>query len=80
MSTSNAELYDKIQELLGLYQEVKQDIRRLDKMTFERWKVGGYLVDSDIISMYPNLEKISSDLDLEDPEDTEKSDDSDDPG
>jgi hypothetical protein len=46
----------KIEELLDLYNEIKRDIKHKDKHFYERWKAGGFLIDNDIISMYPNIE------------------------
>lgn len=51
----NAPLADKIDEFLCLYNEIKDEIRQKDKWFYERWKAGGFLVDEDIISMYPHI-------------------------
>ena len=52
------ELEQMLDDLLVAYQTLKDEIRRRDKHLFERWKAGGYLVDSDILSMYPNVEEV----------------------
>lgn len=58
-------LHDDINQLIELYQSVKRQIRQQDKHLFERWKAGGFLVDNDIISMYPNLQQIAETLEEE---------------
>lgn len=52
-----SELEQQIDELYCLYGDIKNEVRRLDKYLFERWKAGGFLIDEDIISGYPNLSK-----------------------
>jgi hypothetical protein len=56
----------KLQELMELYYEVKEELRRSEPQFYERWKAGGFLVDNDIYSMYPCLEKLMEDMDEED--------------
>lgn len=71
----NETLSEKFEKLLELYEEIKRDVRFRDKYLYEQWKAGGFLVDSDIISMYPNLEKVVEQLgdekDEEEEEETE---------
>jgi hypothetical protein len=40
---------------MGMYEDLKRELRRRNPREFERWKAGGFLIDSDIISMYPTL-------------------------
>lgn len=49
------ELEQQIDELYCLYGDIKNEIRRKDKRLYERWRSGGFLIDEDIMSMYPNL-------------------------
>ncbi len=65
------DLQHKIDELLCLYSAVKEEIRRTDKSLYERWKAGGFLVDDDIVSMYPALAEVSDSL----PEDEDEDED-----
>lgn len=51
-SMTAEELNDALQDCLA---EIKERCRRQAKCTYERWKAGGFLVDSDIISMYDNV-------------------------
>ena len=62
-------LQEKINELLDLYQEIKREIRVTDKHLYEQWKAGGFLVDDDIMSMYPSLPKIAEILEEKENED-----------
>jgi hypothetical protein len=50
----------KIDKLMDLYHEIKEEIRKEEKHFFERWKAGGFLIDPDIVSMYPILADFES--------------------
>jgi hypothetical protein len=52
-------------ELMRLYDSIKSRVRRQDPHLYERWKAGGFLVDNDIVSMYPSLEEVVDTLDEE---------------
>lgn len=70
------ELREQIDDLYALYDSIKMEIRRKDPQAYERWKAGGFLIDEDIVSMYPNLQTVSEGL-----EDTfDEDDDEDDLG
>ena len=45
-----------IEALINRYQKVKHIIQQEDPDFYEQWKAGGFLIDSDIVSMYPCLE------------------------
>lgn len=47
-----------IDQFLRLYDQLKAHVRRADRHLYERWKAGGFLVDTDIVSMYPNLSEV----------------------
>lgn len=55
----------KLQKLLDLYQELKQFVQTNDKHLFERWKAGGFLIDENIVSSYPNIVQVFEQLDEE---------------
>ena len=58
-------LREDLDELLSLYNQMKREIRRENPHLYERWKAGGFIVDSDIMSMYPNLEQVVEQLEPE---------------
>ena len=62
------DLEQQIDELYCLYNDIKNEIRRKDKYLYERWKAGGFLIDEDIISGYPNLSKCLETLQEIEPE------------
>lgn len=45
-------------DLMENYESLKREIRRRDINQYERWKAGGYLIDENIVSMYPNLSEV----------------------
>jgi hypothetical protein len=68
-----SELAGKLDEFLCLYEEIKREIRSRNKHLYEQWKAGGFLIDSDILSMYPHIQKVVEQLE-EDNEDEEDED------
>lgn len=66
-------LNDAYEQLCNAYSEFKDEARRiLPRIEFERWKAGGFLVDEDILSMYPNIHQlIERNQDDEDEEETD---------
>lgn len=48
------EIEESFNKLMEAYNEFKTMVRQEDKILYERWKAGGFLVDDDILSMYPN--------------------------
>jgi hypothetical protein len=58
----------RFEEMMELYNELKQEIRHKDKHLYERWKAGGFIVDEDIVSMYPHMGEVVESLDCEDDE------------
>ncbi len=59
------DLQDRVANLMDLYEDIKHDIKHNDRHLFERWKAGGFCIDSDIMSMYPNLEAVVEALEVE---------------
>lgn len=45
---------------------IKCRVKRIDKHLYERWKAGGFLVDDDIVSMYPNMSEVVESIDDDD--------------
>ena len=60
------ETKEKCKQLIDLYCDIKRDIHRQEPRLFERWKAGGFLIDSDVMSMYPNLEQVVEEAERED--------------
>jgi uncharacterized membrane protein len=51
-------LKEKLQKMLDLYVEIKEEVQRKDPDLYERWKAGGFLVDSSIVSYYPDIDSV----------------------
>lgn len=49
---------EEIEAFLESYEFLKKQIRSNDPQLFARWKAGGFLVDNDVVSMYPTLVSI----------------------
>ena len=62
------ELDERISTFLQDYAILKEEVRRADSRLYEQWKAGGFLVDSDIMSMYPNLEEVARTISEDDDE------------
>ena len=52
------DLQSRYKELMDLYMDIKRDIKCANTRLFERWKAGGFCIDPDIMSMYPDLGKV----------------------
>lgn len=52
----------EINEFCDLYDRIKREIKSKYPTFYQRWKVGGYLVDGDVVSMYPIITEILDDL------------------
>lgn len=52
------EAEEKFLEMIQHYEWLKRFVRTNLPQEYERWKAGGYLIDSDIMSMYPHLGQI----------------------
>lgn len=48
---------EQYEQMMELYDSLKQKVRQTDKHLYERWKAGGFLVDGDIFSDYPTLDE-----------------------
>lgn len=53
-----SELMESYIRLMEEYNFLKHEVRRKDKRLYEQWKAGGFIVDTDILSMYPCLETV----------------------
>lgn len=63
LSTDDLEqVREDADELMGLMESIKRAVRMHDRHLYERWKAGGFLVDPDIVSMYPNLNEVVDSL------------------
>lgn len=52
-------------EFMTQYDTLKRHIRGKNPHLYERWKAGGFLVDSSIVSMYPSLEEVMEEIGFE---------------
>lgn len=50
-------LQERFDKMMSLYEELKYEIQQSDKHLYEQWKAGGFIVDDDVMSMYPNMQK-----------------------
>jgi len=65
-------MQEKFDHMIELYNELKEEIRRKDKYLYEQWKAGGFIVDDDIMSMYPSLPKVIERLTNEEEEESDE--------
>jgi hypothetical protein len=63
---------EKFEQMMALYEELKREVRRRDPHAYERWKAGGFLVDNEILSMYPALEEVVDRLNYDEDDDEEE--------
>jgi hypothetical protein len=49
------------EDIEALYLKIKEEVRYKNPQFYERWKAGGFLIDEDIMCMYPCLSKVMGD-------------------
>ena len=52
------QMKEDFEQMMEFYNSLKQQIRKADPHLYERWKAGGFLVDHDIVSMYPDMGQV----------------------
>lgn len=52
------ELNEIENQLFTAFNNLKRFVRLKNESLYERWKAGGFLVDNNIVSMYPNAEEV----------------------
>lgn len=72
MTIEQQDLQDNVCEFMDLYVLLKEKIRRMDLHLFARWKAGGFIVDENILSMYPHIGQVVEQL-TEETEDADAS-------
>ena len=66
----NSGLKEAFEEMMDNYNIIKHEIRVSNPQLYEQWKAGGFLVDEDIMSMYPNITEVMEEMGYdENPED-----------
>lgn len=61
MST-NYDLQQSLEEINNGMEYIKRICKENDKNLYERWKAGGFIVDTNIVSMYPNVDEVVESL------------------
>ena len=61
-------IQEKTNKIFELLAEVKQQVKEKNIHLYQQWKAGGFQVDSSVVSMYPDLRKVSERLDDEESE------------
>lgn len=56
------ELREMFDEMMELYNAIKDEVRRRDKHLYDRWHAGGCAVDDGFISAYPHLGEVVESL------------------
>lgn len=60
-------------EMMCLYGKLKHLVKTENRRLYEQWKAGGFIIDPDILSMYPCLEEVIEKI-TEDTEEEEEED------
>lgn len=75
MNTRQMNTRQKYELMMDLYADLKHEMRQETPHEYERWKAGGFLVDDDILSMYPHLGKLIDKIEPEGDEDEDEDSD-----
>lgn len=57
-----SKLMEESDRLLDSFEEIKRITREYDKHLYERWKAGGFLIDDNVVSMYPTVRDVVDNL------------------
>lgn len=52
------EIQEMYEVLMENYENLKREIRRRDKNLYDQWAAGGFIIDTNILSMYPSLDEV----------------------
>jgi hypothetical protein len=55
------DLYNAGVKLEEAFEEFRRELQRQDKRAYERWKAGGYIVSTDVVTAYPTAIGMYSD-------------------
>jgi hypothetical protein len=69
MSMNKEDLREIEEGLYGNLEKLKNLLKAKNKHLYERWKAGGFIVDTNIVSMYPNAQDVIEQLQDEDEDD-----------
>jgi hypothetical protein len=64
-----------VADFLDKYELIKEYIRRTNTRAYDRWKAGGFIVDHNVVSMYPTLLQTVEDVGYENEEENELDED-----
>lgn len=70
-------IQEQLETLMDAYNSIKSEVRRRNPHLYERWKAGGFLIDNDVLSMYPNLQEVVEYLNDDESEDEDEDEDED---
>ena len=60
---SDAEMLDaELDKLMEAYNRIKDYCKRNDKHLYEQWKAGGFIIDDNVASMYPDVQQVVDQL------------------
>lgn len=65
------EIQEMYEVLMENYENLKREIRRCDKNLYDLWAAGGFIIDTNILSMYPSLDEVIDRLPDDDDDDDE---------
>lgn len=55
---TDEELRKEFTSFMESYNKIKNEVSKRDSHRYERWKAGGFVIDTTIVSMYDNLEDV----------------------
>lgn len=64
-------LTKNLQDMLALFDEIKQEVKQRNRKLYDQWGAGGFNINADIVSMYPNVEEVVEKLGDEDHDEEE---------
>lgn len=70
-----SQIREIVESIYADWDLLKRLVKEQDKNLYERWKAGGFIVDENIVSMYPNLVEVCEVINDEEDEEDEEDED-----
>lgn len=59
------DLREMYEQMMSLYEDIKREVKSRDTQLYKRWEAGGFLVDDNVVSMYPSLGEVIESVERE---------------
>ena len=73
----NKKINELVDQLYCDFDQIKRIVKEKDKHLYDRWAAGGFLIETNLVSMYPNIQEVLEILESSNEGDEDEEDDND---